>query len=120
MARLALASAARDDLWSHVLSRGTRAKVCANRGAHEEAERHARAAVRLAAATDALDLHGDALMDRADTLALAGLNDEAAACVAEALRLYEQKGNDVSAERARARLAGTPVRASEDPGGRAS
>ncbi|HET9115874.1 MAG TPA: AAA family ATPase [Gaiellaceae bacterium] len=120
VARRALASAAPDDLWSQVLSRGTRAKVCASRGAHEEAERQAREAVGRAAATDALDLHGNALIDLADTLALAGRNEEADECVAEALRLYERKGNDVSAERARARLAGESVTAAEGPGGRAS
>ncbi len=120
LARLAQVSAAPDDLWSQVLSRGTRAKVLASRGAHEEAEGHARGAVRLAAATDALDLHGNALVDLADTLALAARNEEAAECVAEALRLYELKGNDVSAERARARLVGASVTASEGPAGRAS
>jgi class 3 adenylate cyclase/tetratricopeptide (TPR) repeat protein len=120
LARMAQANAAPDDLWSQVLSRGTRAKVCASHGMHEEAERHAREAVGLAAATDALDLHGNALVDLADTLVLAGRNDEAAASMADALRLYERKGNDVSAERARARLASTSVTASEDPGGRAS
>jgi predicted ATPase/class 3 adenylate cyclase len=120
LARRAQASAAPDDLWSQVLSRGTRAKVAASRGAHENAERHAREAVGLAAATDALDLHGNALIDLADTLALAGRNEEAATCVADALRLYERKGNDVSAERARARLAGASVTASEGLGGRAS
>jgi class 3 adenylate cyclase/tetratricopeptide (TPR) repeat protein len=111
MARLARASASPDDLWSQVLSRGTQAKVCASQGAHEEAERQAREAVELAAATDALDLHGNALVDLADTLALAGRNEEAATCVAEALVLYERKGNLVSAERARARLAGDSVTA---------
>jgi tetratricopeptide (TPR) repeat protein len=120
LARRAQASAAPDDLWSQVLSRGTRAKVGASRGAHEEAERYAREAVELAAATDALDLHGNALVDLADTLALAGRNEEAAVCVADALRLYERKGNEVSGERARARLADASVRASEGPGGRAS
>jgi predicted ATPase/class 3 adenylate cyclase len=120
LARLAQVSASPDDLWSQVVSRGTRAKVCASRGSHEEAERQARGSVELAAATDALDLHGNALIDLADTLALAGRNEEAATCVADALRLYEQKGNDVSAERVRARLAGTSVTASEGPGGRAS
>jgi len=118
--RLAQASASPDDLWSQVLSRGTRAKVYAGRGAHEEAERHAREAVERAAATDALDLHGTALLDLADTLGLAGLNEEAATCVAEALRLFEQKGNAVSAERARIRLADASVRAAEDPAGPAS
>jgi tetratricopeptide (TPR) repeat protein len=120
MARLAQASASPDDLFSQVVARGTRAKVCANHGAHEEAERYAREAVELAAATDALDLHGNALVDLADTLSLAGRNQEAATCVAEALRLYELKGNDVSAERARARLAGASVTASEGLGDRAS
>src|SRR5438552_4154195 len=120
LARRAQASAAPDDLWSQVLSGGTRAKVCASHGAHEEAERYAREAVGLAAATDALDLHGNALVDLADTLALADRTEEAATCVADALRLYERKGNDVSAERARARLAGASVTASEGLGGRAS
>ena len=120
LARRAQASAAPDDLWSQVLAGGTRAKVCASRGAHEEAERYAREAVGLAAATDALDLHGNALVDLADTLALADRTEEAATCVADALRLYERKGNDVSAERARARLAGASVTASEGLGGRAS
>jgi class 3 adenylate cyclase/tetratricopeptide (TPR) repeat protein len=120
LARRAQASAAPDDLWSQVLSRGTRAKVCASRGANEEAERYAREAVGLAAATDALDLHGNALIDLAETLALAGRNEEAATCVADALSLYERKGNDVSAERARARLADVSVTASEGRGGRAS
>jgi predicted ATPase/class 3 adenylate cyclase len=120
LARRAQANASPDDLWSQVLSRGTRAKVCASRGTHEEAEGHAREAVGLAAATDALDLHGSALVDLADTLAFAGRNEEAAACVADALSLYERKGNEVSAERARARLAASSFMASEGPGGRAS
>jgi class 3 adenylate cyclase/predicted ATPase len=122
MARQAQASAAPDDLWSQVLSRGTRAKVCASHGAHEEAERHAREAVGLAADTDALDLHGNALADLAEALALAGRNDAAAACLADALRLYEHKGNKVSAQRARARLDRQSVTApdGEGLGGRAS
>jgi predicted ATPase len=120
LARLAQANAAPDDLWSQVLSLGTRAKVCASRGAHGEAEGHAREAVGLAAATDALDLHGNALLDLADTLFLAGRNEEAATSVGEALRLYERKGNDVSAERARARLTAASVTAPEGLGGQAS
>ncbi len=115
LARRAQAAAAPDDLWSQVLSRGTRAKVSASRGGHEEAERHAREAVELTAATDALDMHGNALVDLADTLALGGREEEAATCLEDALVLYERKGNDVSAERTRARLT-----ASEAPGGRPS
>jgi class 3 adenylate cyclase/tetratricopeptide (TPR) repeat protein len=119
-ARLAQATAAREDLWSQVPLRGTRAKVLASRGTHDEAERYAEDAVRLAGATDALDLHGNALIDLADTLALAGRNQEAAARVADALRLYELKGNKVSADRARERLTGASLTASEDPAGRSS
>jgi hypothetical protein len=60
-------------------------------------------------------MHGNALVDLADTLALAGRDEEAAECLANALLLFERKGNDVSAERVRARLT-----ASEGPDGRAS
>jgi tetratricopeptide (TPR) repeat protein len=120
LARRAEAGASPDDLWSQVMWRGTRAKVCASRGAHDEAERHAREAVGLAAATDALDMHGNALVDLADTFALAGRDEEAANCLADAVVLYERKGNDVSADRVRARLVGASLTASEGPDGRAS
>jgi predicted ATPase/class 3 adenylate cyclase len=106
LARRAEAGASPDDLWSQVMWRGTRAKLCASRGAHDEAELYAREALGLAAATDALDMYGNALVVLADTLALAGRDEEAVTYLADALHLYERKGNDVSAERARARLAG--------------
>jgi tetratricopeptide (TPR) repeat protein len=90
-----------NDIHSHILWRGTRAKVLARRGALDDAETLAREAVAFAEASDFLDSHGDTLMDLAEVLRLAARPDEASAAVAEALPLYERKENLVSAERAR-------------------
>jgi len=62
-------------------------------------------ATALAARTDYLNLHGEALSDLAEVLALAGKRDEAAAALENALEHYERKGNLVSAQRAQTRLA---------------
>jgi predicted ATPase/class 3 adenylate cyclase len=90
-----------DDVISQVLWRGTQAKVLARRGELGEAERLAREGVALIEQTDHLDGHGDALLDLADVLRLAGRDDEAVPVVEAALELYERKGNVVSAVRAR-------------------
>ena len=50
-------------------------------------------------------MQGDAYADLAEVLLLAGKPDEAAAALEQALERYERKGNLVSAQRARARLA---------------
>jgi len=62
-------------------------------------------AVALIDGTDFLLDRADARMDLAEVLRLAGRSDEAAQPMEEALRLYEEKGNLVSAERACALLA---------------
>ena len=98
-------AAAPDDLSAHVQWRAARAKVLARAGTTEEAERLAREAVRLAAETDFLGLHGDALVDLAEVLVLAGRTRESVPALEDAVRLYERKGNVVSAERARALMA---------------
>jgi class 3 adenylate cyclase/tetratricopeptide (TPR) repeat protein len=85
-------------MWRHV-----RARVLARRGELEEGERLAREAVALAAETDMLNVHGDALLDLAEVLALAG--KDARPELEQALALYERKGNLVMAERTRLRLA---------------
>jgi len=85
-------------LWSQA-----RGKVLARRGQFQEGERLAREAVALAERTDMLNTHADALIDLADVLALAGR--DARAELAQALALYERKGNLVMAERTRSRLA---------------
>ena len=79
-------------------------KLLAHGGGVEAAERLGREAVAFAAASDFLDAHGDALVDLAEVLRLAGRPQEAASPLRHALRLYEQKGNVASASKARALL----------------
>ena len=93
------------DVWSHVAWRLARAKILAKRGELREAERLAREAAELIADTDAVNMRAHALMSLVEVLAAAGRGEEAAESAAEALRLYEAKGNVVSAKKARALLA---------------
>jgi hypothetical protein len=86
-----------------MLSRQVRGRVLARRGESREGERLAREAVALAAETDMLNAHADALIDLAEALALAG--QDASAELDQALALYERKVNLVMAERTRSRLA---------------
>jgi tetratricopeptide (TPR) repeat protein len=82
------------------LWRSARAKVLARDGNADKALQLAREAVAIIAETDWLNLRGDALLDLAEVLDLAGKPDEAAPRIAEALHLYEQKGNIVAAGKA--------------------
>jgi class 3 adenylate cyclase/tetratricopeptide (TPR) repeat protein len=93
-----------NDVYSQILWRATRARVLAQKGELIAAEALARDAVAFAAASDFLEPHGDALMDLAEVLRLAGQPDQAAVAVSQALELYEQKGSVVSAARARSLL----------------
>jgi tetratricopeptide (TPR) repeat protein len=81
--------------------------VFAHRGELEDAEELALEAVAFAATTDFLDSHADALLVLAEVHTQAGRREDAVASIGEAIRLYEQKGNVLSAERARSRLAQT-------------
>ena len=103
------AAAGNEDVMSQVLWRATMARVLARRGAAEEAERLAREAVVRAERTDFLNLRGDALLDLAEVLRLAGRPAEAAEAGREALRRYQDKGNHASAAQARAVLDGLPA-----------
>jgi tetratricopeptide (TPR) repeat protein len=94
-----------DDLMSQILWRSVRARIFARQGEYEEAEILARAALRLAEATDAIETHADTLFDVAEVLELAGRPDEAVLSAQEALCLYEQKGVVPSIRRARSFLA---------------
>jgi DNA-binding SARP family transcriptional activator len=96
-----------DDRYAHVEWRAARAKALSGFRRVDEAEALAREAVALAEQTDFLVVHGDALMILGDVLRLAGRADEAVPVVENALRLYEQKGNVVSAANARAALERT-------------
>jgi predicted ATPase/class 3 adenylate cyclase len=90
-----------EDVFSQVYWRTARAKVLAHRGQAEAAEAAAREAVALSQPTDLLNMQGDALLDLAEVLALAGRADEARAVADEAAERFERKGNLPSLERAR-------------------
>jgi tetratricopeptide (TPR) repeat protein len=94
-----------DDADAQIGVRRVRAKLLAQRGSLDDAERLAREATERAGRTDYLNLHGRALCDFAEVLALAGKQVEATDVLERALGLYERKGNIVMAERTRARLA---------------
>jgi tetratricopeptide (TPR) repeat protein len=93
-----------NDVQANILWRATRARLLARRGELEAAESLAREAVAFAAASDFLDAHGDALMDLAEVLYLATRPEQAAKALEQAVELYQQKGNVVSAARARSQL----------------
>src|SRR5207249_8568643 len=78
-----------------------RALILHAAGQAEQAERMFRRAMKLVD-PDALPLWGEILMDLAETLRALGREDEARRSAAEALYLFERKGDVVSAERARA------------------
>jgi class 3 adenylate cyclase/tetratricopeptide (TPR) repeat protein len=94
--------AAADDLDSQARWRAARAQVLASQGRFDEAETLAREAVALVEPTDFLDQRGDTLLSLAEVLRLAGKAGEAARTVDEAVRLFDRRGNTVSARRARA------------------
>ena len=95
-------SALTDDLDSQVGWRRVQAKVLAEQGDFEQAERLAREAIELAGQTDFINLHARALEDLAEVLRLLGRPRESLAELEHATRLHEQKGNLVSAARTRA------------------
>jgi class 3 adenylate cyclase/tetratricopeptide (TPR) repeat protein len=96
-------ASASDDYVSQIGWRAARAKAIAGQG-RLDAEWLAREAVALAHDTDDINLSGDALMALAEVLRLAERSDEAVPVAAQALHLYERKGNLVSADRARSLL----------------
>ena len=97
-----------EDFLAQVVWQGLLARILAARGRVAEAEELARAAVALAARTDFLNQHGDALLELAAVLAQAGRAPEARAAAGEALGLYERKGNLIAAAQARRQLEGVP------------
>jgi class 3 adenylate cyclase/tetratricopeptide (TPR) repeat protein len=90
---------AEDDVITRLLILQVRAKVLARRGDHAEAERVAREAVQLSEETDMLSEQGDARVDLAEVLTLAGRRDEAAEALAAAEALYTEKGYLVAVKR---------------------
>jgi tetratricopeptide (TPR) repeat protein len=89
------------DAATQLLWRLVRAKVLARRGDYVEAERLARDAVAIGEPMDDLNSRADASAGLAEVLQRAGRHEEAKAEMERARALYVQKGNVVSAERAR-------------------
>jgi ATP/maltotriose-dependent transcriptional regulator MalT len=100
----AAAAAAPDDVLIGVLWRGVRAKLLAEQGEAAAAEALARQACAIAATTDLLWVHADAMLDLAEVLRLGDRAQEAAAAAQAGLALYAQKGHVVGATQARALL----------------
>jgi tetratricopeptide (TPR) repeat protein len=103
LTRVAEELSAEDDLTSQALWRSGRAKALARRRLDEKPEELAREAVELLEGTDALALRADTLEDLAEVLTLVG-TDGARERLSEALDLFEQKGDVVSAGRVRISL----------------
>lgn len=91
-----------DDLDPQIGWRRLKATLLARRGEFAEAERIGREAVELAGRGDYIDTHGRTLADLGGVLLRAGRPEEASVALADAVRLFEQKGDVVWAARARA------------------
>jgi tetratricopeptide (TPR) repeat protein len=108
------AGAAHDDLSAQIGWRIVRARLLARAGDIAEAKRISAEAVELAARTDWLCDHADALLSQGDVHRFAGDADSATPAIREAIALYERKGHTIGAQRARSTLAEQiPVRARE-------
>ena len=101
----ALAIAPPGHLTSTAVGRRVRAKALARVGRLDEAEALAREAIELLANGDVLDEQGEAFAAAAEVQLLAGASAEADEYRQQALALFEQKGNVVSADRVRTRVA---------------
>jgi class 3 adenylate cyclase len=97
-------AAAVDDLSAQIVLRGVQATILARHGRTADATALGDEAVQLAAETDFLNYHADALVDLAEVLQLADRPEEAAAKLSAALQLYERKGNRSAADLNRRRL----------------
>jgi len=86
-------SAADGDLIAQALGQGVYARILADRGHHRKAEALARSAADLAAQTDLLNHRADIMLELPHVLAAAGQVAEARSAAAQALDLYQRKGN---------------------------
>jgi tetratricopeptide (TPR) repeat protein len=94
-----------DDFDVQVRARFVRAQILTRRGNVAIAEPLAREAVEIAASTDALVLHGDALLALAEVQRASGAAEPSKEALRQALELFERKENIVQAEQTRARIA---------------
>jgi len=110
----AVGLAGTSDLFTDIPAGRVRAKVLAQRGEDESAERLIREIVALAERTDFLNDQGDAYADLGEVLELASKRREASDALEHALARYERKGNLVRAELVQRRLANLRSSASPD------
>jgi class 3 adenylate cyclase/tetratricopeptide (TPR) repeat protein len=96
MTRASEETASPDDIASHVVWRGTRAKLLARNGDTGAVE-VAREAVELVGETDLVNIAADAYADLAESMRLLGHEEDAATPRERALELYQAKGNLASA-----------------------
>jgi predicted ATPase/DNA-binding SARP family transcriptional activator len=99
----AAAAATDDDRPDQVSLQIIGAKLRARRGEFDAAERLSQEAKEIAPSWDDR-LLGEVLVGRAEVLILAGKPDDAADALGEAIRLYEERGAEPLAERARKQL----------------
>jgi DNA-binding SARP family transcriptional activator len=90
---MSLRAGAGEDVSAQIIGQGLAGRILADRGCYAEAQKLANSAVQLAAQTDLLSQHADALLDLAHVLAAAGRTTEAHAAASQALDLYQCKGN---------------------------
>jgi tetratricopeptide (TPR) repeat protein len=93
------------DAASQIWGQAVTAELLAIQGLREQAAEMARQAVALARKTDDLYLLGQALMRYAEVLRLAERGDDEASVLEEVAEVNERKGNLVTANKARGRLA---------------
>jgi tetratricopeptide (TPR) repeat protein len=105
IAKSAQAISMEDDVDAEAMWRSTLAMVLARRGLTDEALRLALQAVELRRRSDAVIYLADTLTDFSEVLRFTGRDDEVRAVRNEALRLYEGKGDIVSAGRLRTLLS---------------
>jgi tetratricopeptide (TPR) repeat protein len=86
-------AAAHEDLSAQAIGQGLRARILADRGLYGEAEKLARSAAAISAQTDLLSEHADTLLELSHVLSAAGQIPEARSVAAQALDLYQRKGN---------------------------
>ena len=105
IARSAQAMSMEDDVDAEATWRSVLAMVVARKGDTDEALRLALEAVELRRRSDAVTYLADTLSDFSEVLRFTGRDDEVRAVRNEALRLYESKGDVVSAARLRTLLS---------------
>jgi DNA-binding SARP family transcriptional activator len=106
-ARAAQSGSTSDDIATEWQWRSVEARLAARAGDVSRADELIDAALRMLARTDAVLLQGTCLLHAAEVQSLTGRAGEAAATTGKALRLFEEKGDKVDAERARSFLAET-------------